>query len=220
MKKYVIIVAGGTGSRMLTDIPKQFLSINGKPLLFHTIKCFDNFIKGIPIILVLPEPYVDYWKSITKKNDFYFSHQITRGGDTRFHSVKNGLDLITESGLIAIHDGVRPLVSKETLQRVFLKAEKDGNAIPAIPINESMRKIEFDISTHVNRENYRLIQTPQCFHSDLIKKAYEQEFKEKFTDDASVLEALGIKINLVEGNQENIKITLPCDLKYAEALLK
>jgi 2-C-methyl-D-erythritol 4-phosphate cytidylyltransferase len=220
MKKFVIIVAGGTGSRMHAHVPKQFLNINGKPILFYTIKCFDNYLKGIPIILVLPEPYIDYWKSITRKNSFNISHQITKGGDTRILSVKNGLKLINEPGLIAIHDGVRPLVSKETLHTVFLEAEKVGNAIPAIPVTESMRKVDIKNSEPVNRDNYRLIQTPQCFHSDLIKKAYEQEFKEEFTDDASVVEALGIKINLVTGNPENIKITRPADLKFVEALLK
>jgi 2-C-methyl-D-erythritol 4-phosphate cytidylyltransferase len=220
MKKCVIIVAGGSGSRMHTDIPKQFLNVNGKPILFYTLKCFDNYLKGIPIILVLPEPYIDYWKSITKKNDFTIAHQVTFGGQTRFHSVKSGLEHIKEAGIVAIHDGVRPLVSKETLHRTFQKAEKDGNAIPAIPVNESIRKVEFGFSIPVNRNNYFLIQTPQCFHSELIKKAYEQVYKEEFTDDASVVEALGVKINLVEGNQENIKITRPADLKYAEALLK
>ncbi len=220
MKASVIIVAGGFGSRMQTNTPKQFLNVNGSPILFYTIRCFDSFIKGIPIILVLPEPYIDYWKSIIKKNSFNHAHFVTSGGETRFQSVKNGLELINEPGLIAIHDGVRPLVSKETLSRVFSKAEKDGNAIPAIPVNESMRKLEADNTEPVNREHYRLIQTPQCFHSDLIRRAYEQEYKEEYTDDASVVEAMGIKINLVEGNPENIKITRPVDLKIAEALLR
>jgi len=216
----VIIVAGGSGVRMHADIPKQFLNIHGKPILFHTIKCFDSFYKGMPIILVLPEPYIDYWKSITKKNDFQIVHQVTKGGETRFLSVKNGLEIISEPGLIAIHDGVRPLVSKETLQRVFSKAEADGNAIPGIHVSESMRRVEAENNLPVSRDNYRLIQTPQCFHSDLIMRAYKQEYKEEFTDDASVVEALRVKINLVEGNPENIKITRQGDLKFAEALLK
>ena len=220
MKPFVIIVAGGFGSRMQANTPKQLLNVNGNPILFYTIRCFDSFIKGIPIILVLPEPYIDYWKSIIKKNNFNYTHLITSGGETRFQSVKNGLELISEPGLITIHDGVRPLVSKETLNRVFAKAEKDGNAIPAIPINESIRKIAAENTEQVNRDHYRLIQTPQCFHSDIIRKAYEQEYKEQFTDDASVVEAMGIKINLVEGNPENIKITRPVDLKIAEALLR
>lgn len=200
--------------------PKQFISVNGNPLLYYTIRCFDSFLKGIPIILVLPEPYIDYWKSIIKKSNFIYDHIITSGGETRFQSVKNGLEMIKETSLIAIHDGVRPLVSKETLHRVFIKAEKEGNAIPAIPINESMRKLVTENTQPVNRDQYRLIQTPQCFHSDIIMRAYEQEFKEEFTDDASVVEAMGIKINLVEGNPENIKITRPMDLKIAEALLR
>ena len=220
MKKHVIIVAGGSGVRMNSDIPKQFQNVNGIPVLFYTLKCFDRYIKGIPIILVLPEPYIEYWKSITKKNKFDYPHKIIKGGENRFFSVKNGLSLIEEPGLIAIHDGVRPLVSQETLHRVFLKAEKEGNAVPAISIAESMRNIETGISKPVNRDLFRLIQTPQCFHSELVKRAYEQNYREKFTDDASVVEVLGIKINLVEGNPENIKITRPSDLKYAEALLK
>jgi 2-C-methyl-D-erythritol 4-phosphate cytidylyltransferase len=220
MKKYVIIVAGGSGVRMNSDIPKQFLIINGNPVLFYTIKCFDNYIKGIPIILVLPEPYIEYWKSITKKYKFDYPLKIIKGGESRFFSVKNGLTLIEEPCLIAIHDGVRPLVSQETLHRVFLKAEKDGNAVPAISISESMRNIESEISRPVNRDLFRLIQTPQCFHAEVVKRAYEQDYLEEFTDDASVVEALGIKINLIEGNPENIKITRPSDLKYAEALLK
>jgi 2-C-methyl-D-erythritol 4-phosphate cytidylyltransferase len=220
MKKHVIIVAGGSGTRMHTETPKQFLNINGKPLLFYTLKCFESYLKGIPIIVVLPEPYIDYWKSMIKKNDFSIIHQIAIGGQTRFHSVKNGLDLIKESCVVAIHDGVRPLVSKETLNRVFSKAEKEGNAIPVYPVNDSIRKIVSDNSEPLNRDNYRIIQTPQCFHSELLKRAYEQDYRKDFTDDASVVEALGIKINLVDGNQENIKITRPVDLKYAEALLK
>lgn len=220
MKKFVIIVAGGIGSRMHSNTPKQFLNVNGNPILFYTIRCFDSFIKGIPIILVLPEPYIDYWKSIVKKNSFILPHVLASGGETRFQSVKNGLEMIKEPSLVAIHDGVRPLVSKETLHRVFMKAEKEGNAIPSIPINESMRKLVTENTQPVNRDQYRLIQTPQCFHSDIIMRAYEQEFKEEFTDDASVVEAMGIKINLVEGNPENIKITRPMDLKMAEALLR
>ena len=220
MKPFVIIVAGGFGSRMQANTPKQFLNVNGNPILFYTIRCFDSFIKGIPIILVLPEPYIDYWKSIIKKSNFNYTHLIKSGGETRFQSVKNGLELISEPGLIAIHDGVRPLVSKETLHRVFTKAEKEGNAIPAIPINESIRKIADENTEQVNREHYRLIQTPQCFHSDIIRRAYEQQYREEFTDDASMVEAMGIKINLVEGNPENIKITRPVDLKIAEALLR
>lgn len=205
---------------MHADIPKQFLNISGNPILFYTIKCFDNYLKGIPIIIVLPEPFIEYWKSMTRKYDFQIPHQVTLGGNTRFHSVKSGLEMIDEPGLVAIHDGVRPLVSKDTLSRVFNKAEQDGNAVPAIAVTETLRLIGQDRSESINRENYRMIQTPQCFHSELLKRAYEQDYKDTFTDDASVVETLGIKINLVEGNRENIKITHPGDLKFAEALLK
>ncbi len=220
MKKQVIIVAGGKGKRMHAEIPKQFLNISGKPILFRTMECFYKYSNEIEIILVLPEPFIDFWNSLSKKYDLNIDHQIKLGGNTRFQSVKNGLKNITNSSLVAIHDGVRPLVSKSTLNRVFKKAEEMGNAIPIVKINESVRRLEEDNSYPVNRREYRLIQTPQCFHSELIKRAYEQEYSDAFTDDATVVEALGVKINLVEGNTENIKITRPGDMKIAEALLK
>lgn len=220
MKKQVIIVAGGKGKRMHAEIPKQFLNVSGKPILFHTMECFYKYSNEIEIILVLPEPFIDFWNSLSKKYDLNIDHQIELGGNTRFQSVKNGLKKITNSSLVAIQDGVRPLVSKNTLNRVFKKAEETGNAIPIVKINESVRRLEEDDSYPVNRREYRLIQTPQCFHSELIKRAYEQEYSDAFTDDATVVEALGVKINLVEGNTENIKITRPGDMKIAEALLK
>lgn len=205
---------------MHAEIPKQFLNVSGKPILFHTMECFYKYSNEIEIILVLPEPFIDFWNSLSKKYDLNIDHQIELGGNTRFQSVKNGLKKITNSSLVAIQDGVRPLVSKNTLNRVFKKAEETGNAIPIVKINESVRRLEEDDSYPVNRREYRLIQTPQCFHSELIKRAYEQEYSDAFTDDATVVEALGVKINLVEGNTENIKITRPGDMKIAEALLK
>lgn len=205
---------------MHAEIPKQFLNVSGKPILFHTMECFYKYSNEIEIILVLPEPFIDFWNSLSKKYDLNIDHQIELGGNTRFQSVKNGLKKITNSSLVAIQDGVRPLVSKNTLNRVFKKAEETGNAIPIVKINESVRRLEEDNSYPVNRREYRLIQTPQCFHSELIKRAYEQEYSDAFTDDATVVEALGVKINLVEGNTENIKITRPGDMKIAEALLK
>ncbi|OQX74834.1 MAG: 2-C-methyl-D-erythritol 4-phosphate cytidylyltransferase [Bacteroidetes bacterium 4484_249] len=220
MNKQVLIVAGGIGKRMLSNIPKQFLTVAGKPLLFHTFECFNKFSIDISITLVIPEFYADYWQSLITKFNFKIDHRVAFGGETRYHSVNNGLDLIRETGLIAIHDGVRPLVTKGTLKRVFATAEKKGNAIPVIPVNESMRKLHKKKSKPIDRENFRLVQTPQCFHSDLIKKAYEQEYRKEFTDDATVVEAMGVKINLVEGNAENIKITSPVDLKIAAAFLK
>ncbi len=205
---------------MQAETPKQFLNINELPVLIHTINRIYEFRNTLSIILVLPASHIDYWKSMIRKYNFNIPHQITAGGATRYHSVKNGLKLIDQDGLVAIHDGVRPLVSKDTLQRVFLKAESDGNAIPAIRITDSLRRITPDNSLPVDRESLRIIQTPQCFQSEIIQMAYKQEYRENFTDDASLVENLGIKINLVEGNPENIKITRPSDLKFAEAFLK
>jgi 2-C-methyl-D-erythritol 4-phosphate cytidylyltransferase len=216
----VIIVAGGIGKRMHTETPKQFLQISGKPILLHTLEKFYNFSKDAKIIVVLPKPFIEFWKSLCKKHVCSINHQLVEGGETRFHSVKNGLNHITQNSLVAVHDGVRPLVNNNTLENVISKAQNSGNAIPVVKINESLRIIEEEHSSPVNRLNYRLVQTPQCFHSDLILKAYNQEFNESFTDDASVVEALGVKINLVEGNYENIKITRPVDLKFAEAFIK
>ena len=220
VEKHVIIVAGGVGKRMQSEIPKQFLNVAGKPILIHTFERFLNYSKDIKITLVLPDPYIDFWKSLCKRFTFEVDHKVVEGGQTRFNSVKNGLKEIHNGSLVAIHDGVRPLVAKNTLDRVFEKAEETGNAIPVVKINESLRKISDQNSFFVNRREYRLIQTPQCFHAELIKQAYQQDFKEEFTDDATVVEAMGIKINLVEGNIENIKITRPGDIKIAEVFLK
>jgi len=220
VEKHVIIVAGGVGKRMQSEIPKQFLNVAGRPVLIHTFERFINYSDDIKITLVLPEPYIDFWKSLCKRFTFEINHKVIKGGHVRFNSVRNGLKEIHNGGLVAIHDGVRPLVAKDTLNRVFKKAEESGNAIPAVKINESLRKINNENSFFVNRREYRLIQTPQCFHAELIKQAYQQDFKEEFTDDATVVEAMGIKINLVEGNRENIKITRPGDIKIAEAFLK
>lgn len=220
MEKHVIIVAGGVGKRMQSETPKQFLNVSGKPVLMHTFECFKKFSSEIKITLVLPEPFIDFWKSLCKRYSFEINHNVIEGGQTRFDSVRNGLKEIQNGDLIAIHDGVRPLVSKETINRVYKRAEITGNAIPVVKINEAIRKVDNENSFFVNRREYRLIQTPQCFHAELIKKAYEQEYKIEFTDDATVVEAMGIKINLVDGNMENIKITRPGDLKIAEAFLK
>lgn len=220
MKKYVIIVAGGKGKRMHTETPKQFLQVAGKPVLMHTIEKFTDFADNIIIHLVLPSPYIDFWKSLCHRFDFTVSHTLIEGGDSRFFSVKNGLQDIDPGCLVAVHDGVRPLVSFDTIQRVFKTAEKKGNAIPVVKVNESVRKLKENGSAPVNRQHYRLIQTPQCFQSKILLKAYRQDYREEFTDDAMVVEALGEKINLVDGNFENIKITRPSDLKIAESFLK
>ena len=220
MKKQVIIVAGGKGQRMKADFPKQFLVISGKPVLMHTIEKFYTFSKEIGVVVVLPGPYIKFWQSLCKKYNFKPPHKVVKGGKTRFDSVKNGLKLIGNDCVVAVHDGVRPLVSNNTLERAFSGAEKNGNAIPVIPVNDSLRKINQDNkSKPVKREKYFLVQTPQCFKSEILLKAYNQKYRKHFTDDASVVEAIGEEIHLVKGNVENIKLTRPFDLKVAEALL-
>ena len=219
MKQFVIIVAGGSGSRMKSEIPKQFMLLKNIPVLMHTIKKNFDFNSAISIIVVLPESQIDYWKKLCVDYKFTIHHTCIAGGKTRFHSVKNGLNIIAENGLVAVHDGVRPLVSNQTIQNVFSVAEQKGNAIPCLPLNDSIRIVEGENSSAVLRSKYRLIQTPQCFSSSLIKKAFEQTYNDSFTDCASVVEAMGEKINLVEGNPENIKITTPSDLLIAESLL-
>jgi len=219
LKKYIIIVAGGSGTRMNSDVPKQFIELNGKPVLMHTLQKFSETIPGIHIIVVLSSAYNGVWKTLCNKHQFTIPHEITEGGETRFHSVKNGLQLVPENCVVGIHDAARPLVSSQTILRAFEMAEKKGNASPAIPLTESVRLVEGDTNKAVDRKNYYIIQTPQCFQSDLIKKAFLQNYTPLFTDDASVLEAMGEKINLIEGNRENIKITTPHDLLIAEALI-
>jgi len=221
LEKYVIIVAGGTGKRMGTEIPKQFLLLQGKPVLMHTIKAFFHYDKKINIVLALPKEYFNEWAELCKQYNFTIKHCIAAGGETRFHSVKNGLEQIKETDcLIAVHDGVRPMVSNEVIKRVFEVAEEKGTAIPCVVVNDSLRMLTEKYSKPINRNTIRAIQTPQCFRSDLLKRAYEQEYEDYFTDDATVIENFGCKIYLVEGNIKNIKITTPFDLKIAEALMK
>jgi len=220
LKKYVIIVAGGSGIRMDSKIPKQFIPVSKKPVLMHSIECFYNYSVKITIILVLPKIYFDLWKTLCKKNNFTIKHKIIEGGKTRFHSVKNGLSVINEESLVAIHDGVRPLVSNETISRAFHYAKIFGNGIPVVPINESVREIYEKDNKPIERKKLCIVQTPQCFKSSIIKKAYKQNYQENFTDDATVIESTGEKIQLFNGNIENIKITRPIDLKIAEIILK
>jgi len=220
VRKFALIVAGGSGSRMNSRVPKQFHLIKGKPLLMHT---FDAFLKSDPdfeFVLVLPGNQITRWKELCNKYRFSRNHTIAGGGETRFQSVKNGLKKIQDEGIVFIHDGVRPLVSAQTIQNCFKTALEKGNALPVIPPAESVREIFDGENRAVNRERFLLVQTPQTFRVSLIKKAYSRHFSEKFTDDASVLESAGEKIHLVEGNRENIKITYPGDLTIAEAFLK
>jgi 2-C-methyl-D-erythritol 4-phosphate cytidylyltransferase len=217
--KTVIIVAGGTGKRMQADIPKQFIELKSKPILMHTIEVFVNYNYHINIIVVLPENQMKVWKQMCKEHNFNIVHQTIAGGVTRFDSVKNGLELAPDEGLVAVHDGVRPLVSVQTIHRCFEMAERTGTAIPVIDIVESIRKVEENDNEAVDRNLYKAVQTPQVFEAQILKAAYRQDYVPTFTDDASVVEAFGHKISIVEGNKENIKITTPLDLGIGELFL-
>ena len=218
MKRFTIIVAGGSGQRMASSIPKQFLSINNEIVLMKSIRSFHEFDSTLKIIVAIPENHIPYWHDLCNKHNFTIEHIVVKGGQTRYHSVKNALEKVAKDGVVAIHDGVRPLVSQTTIEQVFEIAEINGNAVPYIDLVDSIRFIDSDINKPVDRNKYKLIQTPQAFDCNLIKKAYKQSWDESFTDDASLVEKFGIKINLVPGNRENIKITSQIDLKIAEAL--
>ena len=219
MKKFALIVAGGSGSRMKSDIPKQFIILNGKPVLMHTVETFLKAGEHFHFVMVLPQSLIPEWEAMCKRHSFG-QHTLVEGGITRFESVKNGLAQIKEEGIVFIHDGVRPLVSAQTIQNCYETAMEKGNALPVIVPSESVRKAEEGKNYAVNRSHYFLVQTPQTFKVSLIKKAYEQPYDIKFTDDASVLESYGFEIHLVEGNRENIKITYPEDIILADAYLQ
>lgn len=222
-KKYVIIVAGGKGLRMGGELPKQFMLLAGRPVLVHTIEAFYNYDPDINIIVVLPEDQRVYWSQVCKVYNVTIQHQVVNGGETRFHSVKNGLQLVDEDTVVAVHDGVRPLVSSELIAKVYEIAESEKGAYPVIPLVDSLRKYVSPKgkSRPVDRSKYCLVQTPQTFLSNVLKYAYKQEYKEKFTDDVSVVEDVKNCVPvMIEGTQKNIKITTPIDLKIAEALIK
>jgi 2-C-methyl-D-erythritol 4-phosphate cytidylyltransferase len=219
MDLYVVIVAGGSGKRMGIDTPKQYLELAGKPVLMHTIERFREFSESIEIITVLPENQLRYWSELQKKYSFDIPQTIVKGGTHRFISVKHGLEFVGTPGLVAIHDGVRPLVKTDTIRRCFEAAEKYGNAVPVVNPADSMRIMTTKGNNPVNRNDVRLVQTPQVFDAALIKNAYKQEYDAAFTDDATVLEKTGVKINMVEGNRENMKITNPEDLFIAQTLM-
>lgn len=204
---------------MGTDIPKQFLPVGGVPVLMRTINAFHGFDADMDIILVLPSDQQDYWSELCRKYSFCTPHSIADGGETRFHSVRNGLALAADEGLIAVHDGVRPFVTAEVIERCFAEAERKKAVIPVVPVVDTVRQITDGGSITVSRDLYRLVQTPQTFDAALLKEAYRQPYTPHFTDDASVVEAFGHEVTLVEGCRENIKITTQFDLKVAEAIL-
>lgn len=214
-----IIVAGGKGLRMNAEIPKQFLEINHLPILMHTLNAFSKYDASIQLILVLPAEQVDFWKELCLKHAFSILHTIVCGGDTRFDSVKNGLDAVKVHSMVAVHDGVRPLVSKDTIARCFEQVYQYGAVIPTIELVDSIRQLTDGGNIAVDRSAFQLVQTPQVFDSIILKNAYNQEFSSLFTDDASVVEAAGTAVKLVQGNRENIKITTEMDLKIASLFL-
>ena len=218
MKQYVIIVAGGKGLRMGAIIPTQFLEMKGKAIILHTLEKFKEALPSAELLLVLPQAEMPRWEKIAAGTNFE-QIQLANGGSSRFESVQAGLRLITSNGIVGVHDAVRPFVSIETIRRVFNAAKEKGAAIPVVELKDSIRKVEVDNSEAVDRSNFRMVQTPQCFKVSILKEAYQHSLKELFTDDASVVEANGTKVSLVEGNYANIKITTSEDLKIGEALL-
>ena len=221
MKKYAIIVAGGKGLRMGGDLPKQFIPVEGRPVLMRTLDTFHACDPSIQLILVLPPDHQPYWQELCREYGFRVPHRIADGGATRFHSVQSGLALVGEpDALVAVHDGVRPFVSHEVIARCYAEAEAHGAAVPVVPVVETVRQLLPEGSKTVSRDAYRLVQTPQTFRAPLLRRAYGQPFCEAFTDDASVVEALGHAVHLVEGNRENIKLTTPFDLIVARALVQ
>lgn len=222
MLKHAIIVAGGKGKRMKSPVPKQFILLAGKPVLMHTIELFQNYIAGSgKIVVVLPSDQQEEWRKLCREFRFDIPHTMVIGGKERFFSVKNGLEMLEGSkGVVAIHDGVRPGVSNEVIKECFQVAEKKGSAIPVVPIRESLRKQNLKGSQPVCREDFVLVQTPQTFQLEEIRKAYSMLYTPSFTDDASVFEASGHQLTLVEGNKENIKITDPSDLAFMQWLKK
>jgi len=220
MKKYAVIVAGGTGSRMGGDLPKQFMLLKDRPILYYSLKTFLDAYDDIEIILVLPAAFTDEGEEII---DAYFDKEkikITTGGDTRFQSVKNGLKLIQQESIVFVHDAVRCLASVDLVRRCCETALKVGSAIPVITSRDSVRILNDEESQAMDRNKVMLVQTPQTFHSKILLPAYEIDFKDKFTDEATVAEAYGLKVSLVDGEETNIKITRPIDLKIAEELLQ
>lgn len=220
MKKYAVIVAGGSGTRMGGDLPKQFMLLKEKPLLFYPINTFLNTYSDLDVILVLPVEHTGKGQEII---DAYFDKDrihITEGGDTRFQSVKNGLQLVKEDSIVFVHDAVRCLVSKDLIKRCYKMAVETGSAVPAIPSKDSVRLVNEEGNDPFDRTRVMLIQTPQTFHSKILLPAFQIDYKDKFTDEATVVEAFGLKISLVEGEENNIKITRPLDLQIAEQVMK
>ena len=219
MQRSTIIVAGGSGKRMGAPVPKQFMLLHGKPLLCRTIDVFRAYDATMPIIVVLPEAHIPIWKALCIGHGFHTEHSIVAGGEERFHSVRNGLAAIEQDGVVAVHDGVRPLVSVELIARCFAAAEEYGSAIPVVPISSSVREVTGGTSRPLDRSALRAVQTPQCFRIALLRKAFELPYDAAFTDEATLVERIGVSVQVVDGEDANTKITTPLDLRVAEMLL-
>lgn len=214
----MIIVAGGSGTRMGADLPKQFIELDGKPILMQTIDALYAIDNEMQLILVLPEDQMDFWEELCEKHQWRVPHLVANGGASRFLSVKSGLELATGE-LVGVHDGVRPFISAKMIDRCFDSAERMKAAVPAVPIVQSLRKVNGDDNAAVNRDEYRSIQTPQCFRTSVLKEAFVKADRIDYSDDATVVEANGVSISLVEGDQENIKVTTPFDLQLARLII-
>lgn len=220
MKKYAVIVAGGSGSRMNSTIPKQFLMVNGKPMLYYSIQAFLDAFEDLQIILVLPEEHIGAGQEVIDAFFDYKRIQIAVGGRTRFHSVQSGLQLVNEESIVFVHDAVRCLITQDLIKRCYEGAMEHGSSIPVIECSSSVRLMNEEGNETLDREKVKLVQTPQTFHSTILISAYNIDYKERFTDEASVVDAFGMKIHLVEGDENNIKVTRPLDLIIAEHLLQ
>jgi 2-C-methyl-D-erythritol 4-phosphate cytidylyltransferase len=221
LERFVIVVAGGSGLRMEASVPKQFLMLGGRPMLMLTLEAFFNAIDDVHVILVLPSKHIAYWEKLCHDYVFTIPHLIADGGQSRGESVKNGLGRIeVKNGIVAVHDGVRPLAGFELIRRVYALAEEKGSAIPCVPVIDSLRQKVGESSKPLDRAGIMAVQTPQCFHLDLLRKAYDQPDYEKFTDDAQLVESMGETVYLTEGSYDNLKITTVADLQIAEALFK
>lgn len=220
-KYYAIIVAGGSGTRMGSTVPKQFLSLNGLPVLMHTLMAFYNSAAKPDIILALPAGFHDFWQQLCSTHNFNIPHTLVSGGETRFHSVKAAFETIEDKeSVIAVHDAVRPLILSTLIDAAYQQAIKKGNAVTAVKSRDSVRQLKNDLSVSLPREDIYLVQTPQTFQYAQLKQAYMQPFDKNFTDDASVVEKTGLTIHLIEGDHQNLKITFPEDIAIAELILK
>lgn len=219
MERSTIIVAGGTGKRMASPVPKQFLLLAGKPLLCHTITAFHRFDPPMQLIVVLPKEQIVTWGTLCSEHGFTTEHAVVPGGEERFHSVGEGLKHVKHDGLVAVHDGVRPLINVELIDRCFAAAEEHGAAIPVLPMSSSVRELVGEGSRAVDRTRLRKVQTPQCFRVELLRKAFQLPYDPAFTDEATLVERMGLAVHLVQGEERNIKVTTPTDLILANSLL-